>query len=138
MKNIISTLVIAFIFCFTIQAQKKERKHSFEKTLKSMVIDLNLSLDQKNKLKPILVEKIAARKALMEKRNEMKAANQKPTKEQRQAFRADKKAAETAINTKIASVLTKEQYNKYLAKEAERKEKAMQKKKKGIKKKKRL
>lgn len=123
MKKIIFGLVIALISFTSAQAQKKGGKNSLAKHLKKMTADFNLTEDQKAKIKPILLNKIADRKAMMEERRELRAANIKPSKEARKEFRQHRIEKETAINKQLSKVLTTAQYAKYLDLEKDRKEK---------------
>lgn len=127
MKNIVTMLVLVFAFTLTTQAQKKGGKPSVDKMLKKMTKDLNLTDAQQSKIKPLLVAQIADRKALNEKRKAMKDAGKKPSKQERMQMRKDRVAAETAMNTKMASILDKEQFAKFEALAKERKEKAKKK-----------
>ena len=134
MKNIATIMLLVFAFTLNLQAQKKDGKPSADKMLKPMTKQLNLTEAQQNKIKPLLEAQIADRKTLTEKRKAMKEAGERPSKEMRKEMRADRVAKEKAMNTKMASILDKEQFAKYEAMAKEKKEKT---KKKGKKKDKR-
>jgi len=127
MKKIITILVLAVAFTFSVQAQKKGGKVSAEKMLKKMTADLNLTADQQSKIKPLLVAQIAERKAMNEKRKALKESGEKPSKEVRKKQRAERLAKETEMNTKMAEILDADQLAKYNLIAKERKEKAKQK-----------
>ncbi|WP_299058656.1 Spy/CpxP family protein refolding chaperone [uncultured Polaribacter sp.] len=124
MKNIVTVLVLVFAFTFTTQAQKKGGKPSAEKMLMKMTKDLNLTEDQQNQIKPLLVEQIADRKAAMEKRKAFQESGEKPSKEERKAFREERMTKQTAMHSKLANILNEEQLAKFDAQIEEKKEKA--------------
>ncbi|KGL61856.1 Spy/CpxP family protein refolding chaperone [Polaribacter sp. Hel1_85] len=124
MKNILTILVLVFTFTFTAQAQKKKGKPSVEKILKKMTKDLNLTETQQSKIKPLLAEQFADRKAMGEKRKAAKESGQKPSKEERKQLRKDRLAKETDMNTKMAAILDADQLVKFETMAKERKEKA--------------
>lgn len=130
MKNIITLLVLVFAFTFTTQAQRKDRKASPKKMLKKMTKELNLTEAQQGEIKVLLETQFAERKALNEQRKAMKEAGEKPTKELRKEMREEKAAKQTAMNTKMASILNPEQLKKFEAIAKERKEKMKKKRKK--------
>mgnify|MGYP000088381903 FL=1 len=133
MKKIVTVIVLVFAFALTTQAQKKGgKKPSAEKMLVKLTKDLNLSEAQQNKIKPLLEAQIADRKLMNEKRKAFKDSGEKPSKEERKIMREERAAKETAMNTKMASILDKEQLAKFEAMAKERKERG---KKKGKKKK---
>ncbi|QXP64408.1 Spy/CpxP family protein refolding chaperone [Polaribacter sp. HaHaR_3_91] len=121
MKNIVTILVLVIAFTFTAQAQKKGGKPSTEKMLKKMTIDLNLTADQQNEIKPLLEEQMADRQASMEKRKALQDSGEKPSKEERQQLNAERKEKAAAFNTKMESILDKEQFAKFEAMANEKK-----------------
>jgi len=125
MKKIVTIIVLVFAFTFSVQAQKKGGKVSAEKMLAKMTKELSLTDAQQSKIKPLLVAQIAERKKMIESRKVMKSTGVKPTKEIRQAMRKERVAKETAINSKMASILDKDQFKKYeaIAKEQKQKKK---------------
>ena len=127
MKNIITIIVLVFTFTFTTQAQKKGGKGNVERMIKKMSKELNLTEAQQSKIKPLLVAQFAKRKAMNEKRKAMKDAGQKPSKQERMKMKKDKMAAEIALNTKMASILDKEQFAKFEAIAKEKKGKMKEK-----------
>ena len=130
MKKIISILVLVIAFTFTAQAQKKGGKPKAEKMLKKLTADLNLTQDQQNKIKPLLVAQIADRKLMSENRKAMKASGEKPSKKERKKMRAEREAKETAMNSEMANILNKEQFAKFELMAKEKKDKAKKKKRK--------
>ena len=136
MKNLAAILVFVFAFTFTAQAQKKGKgkKPSVENIIKKLTKDLSLTEAQQNDLKPLLLEQMTDRKAMGKKMKAMKANGQKPSKEERKQLKAERLAKETSFNTKLASILDKEQLVKFEEIAKKRKEK-MKGKMKGKKKK---
>ncbi|OAD45736.1 hypothetical protein [Polaribacter atrinae] len=132
MKKIVTILVLVIAFTFTAQAQRNGGKPSTEKMLKKMTTDLNLTADQQNEIKPLLEEQMADRQASMEKRKAQQDSGEKPSKEERQQLNAERKEKAAAFNTKMESILDKEQFAKF---EAMAKEKKGNTEKKGKKKK---
>ncbi|MGJ8745778.1 Spy/CpxP family protein refolding chaperone [Polaribacter sp.] len=113
MKKIISIVVLVFAFTVTAQAQKKGGKMSADKMVKKMTKELDLTADQQTKLLPIFEAQLADRKAMNETRKAAKGAGTKPSKEERVKMKKERDAAETEMNTKLASILTEEQMTTY-------------------------
>jgi short subunit dehydrogenase-like uncharacterized protein len=132
MKKTGSILLLILAFTFTTQAQKKGGKLKVEQMLKEMTIALNLTEEQENKIKPLLIAQIADRKLLSQKRKELKESGEKPSKEDRKKMKEERMAKETALNSKMSSILNKEQFARF---EIIAKEKKETTKKKGNKKK---
>ncbi|MFK8059408.1 MAG: hypothetical protein AB8B78_04880 [Polaribacter sp.] len=128
MKKIISIFVLVIAFTFTSQAQKKGGKPSAEKMLKKMTKDLNLTTAQQSQIMPLLTAELADRKEMKLMRDKMKNAGEKPSKKERKQLRKDREAKEVAMDTKMKSILTKEQYLKMEEIKAKRKEKTKKRK----------
>lgn len=127
MKKIVSIILLVFAFTLNAEAQKKGRKPNAEKMLKKMSSELNLTDDQQAKIKPLLIAELAERKVMNKKRKAMKESGEKPSREQRKEMRKERLAKETAMNSKLANILDKEQFAKYEKIQKEKKE--MQRKK---------
>lgn len=108
MKNLARILILVFAFTLTTQAQEKNYA---DKMLKKLTKDLNLTEAQQSEIKPLLEAQIAKRKEMKEKID----SGERPSKEMRKKMRADREANQTAMNTKMASILDEEQYAKYEA-----------------------
>lgn len=130
MKKLIPILLLVFAFTLNTQSQRKERKVSVDKMLKKMTKDLNLTEAQQSKIKPLLEAQIADRKALNKKRKAIKEAGEKPSREERMKMRKERMKSETAMNTKMATILDKDQLVKFkeLAKKRKQKTKDRMKK----------
>jgi len=126
MKKLATILVLVLAFTFTTQAQKRGGQQrggevSTEKMLEKMTTDLNLTEDQQNEIKPLLDEQVAERKAAMEARKASQDSGARPSKEERQQLNAERKEKAAAFNTKMASILDKEQLAKFEAMANEKK-----------------
>jgi hypothetical protein len=113
MKKIVSLLILVVAFTFTAQAQKKGGKQSVEKVLKRLTTALDLTDDQQQKIKPLLISQIEDRKLMMDQMKARKDSGTKPSKEERKKNRKEREAKQADFNTKISSILTKEQFEKY-------------------------
>ena len=71
MKKIVSLLILVVAFTFTAQAQKKGGKQSVEKVLKRLTTALDLTDDQQQKIKPLLISQIEDRKLMMDQMKAM-------------------------------------------------------------------
>ena len=81
--------------------------------LKQMTTDLNLTEEQQNKLKLILIDKIADKELLSKKKKKLKASGEKASKEGGKKMKEEKAAKKTTRNFKIPSILNKEQFEKF-------------------------
>lgn len=121
MKNIITFLAFAFTFTFTAEAQKKRtKKHpklSVEQhanlAIKKMTLALDLSKKQQNQIRPILVSKIAEKKAVMEKRKEARKNKKKPTADEIYAMKSKQLDNQILMKNKMKNILNKEQFEKF-------------------------
>ena len=130
MKKIISIFILVFAFTFAAQAQKKGSKFQAERMLKKLTKDLNLTEVQQEQIKPLLVAQIADRKLLSKKRKAMKESGEKPSREDRKKMREEREAKQTAMNSKMATILTEEQFEKFKVIAEEQKNKTRKNKKK--------
>lgn len=131
MKKIVSIILLVFAFTLNAEAQKKGGKLNVNNMLKKLTSDLNLTDAQQAKIKPLLVAQIADRKAMGSKRKALKESGEKLSKADRKKMRDEKVAKETALKTKMASILDKDQFAKYeeVLKSKKKKGKKMLKKK---------
>tara|TARA_B110000240_G_C13092711_1_gene280735 strand:- start:129 stop:524 length:396 start_codon:yes stop_codon:yes gene_type:complete len=113
MKKTVSMMLLVLSFNLTTQAQKKSGKLKVQETLKQMTMDLNLTEEQQNKLKPILIDKIADKELLAKKKKALKASSGKPSKEESRKMKGEKAAKKATRNSKIANILNKEQFEKF-------------------------
>jgi hypothetical protein len=113
MKKIIPILILVFAFTFTAEAQKKEGKPSAEKRLTQMTEDLGLTLEQQNKIKPLLVTEIADKQAMMVKRKELKDAGEKLSKKDAKKMKKEKTEKQLVLTSQMKSILTEEQFIKF-------------------------
>ena len=113
MKKTVSIVLLVLSFVLTTQAQKKGGKLKVQETLKQMTTDLNLTEEQQNKLKPLLIVKISDKELLAKKKKALKASSEKPSKEESEKMKEEKVAKKATRNSKIESILNKEQFEKF-------------------------
>jgi hypothetical protein len=113
MKKTVSIMLLVLSFTLTAQAQKKSGKLKVQETLKQMTTDLNLTEKQQNKLKPLLIDKMADKELLAKKKKALKASSGKPSKEESRKMKGEKAAKKATRNSKIANILNKEQFEKF-------------------------
>lgn len=128
MKKIITVLVLTIAFSFTTAAQKKGGKNQVERMLEKMTTDLSLTAAQQEEIKPLLIAQMKDRKKMNEQREVLKNSESKPTKEERNKLKEEREAKETAMNSKMATILDKAQFEKFKLMAEERKENAKRKK----------
>lgn len=128
MKKIITVLVLTIAFSFTTIAQKKGGKNPVERMLAKMTTDLSLTAAQQEEIKPLLIAQMEDRKKMKEQREASKDSESKPTKEERNKLKEEREAKEAAMNSKMATILDKAQFEKFQKMAQERKENAKRKK----------
>jgi len=128
MKKIITVLALTIAFSFTATAQKKGGKNPVDKMLTKMTADLSLTAAQQEEIKPLLVAQMEDRKMMREQRQASQNADAKPTKQEHQKMREEREAKETAMNTKMATILDEAQFEKFKLMAKERKENGKEKK----------
>lgn len=118
MKKLASIFVFVLAITFTTQAQKKrdhKRPHltveqQTELTVKKMTLALDLSDRQQNQVKPLIAEKMAERKAFMEKRTAARKAKKRPTSDEIYAVKSNMLDNEIAMKNSMKDILNKEQF----------------------------
>lgn len=126
MKKIILTLVL--IVTTVTFAQKENNKEvkspeqKSEKQLEKITKELDLNEKQQKEVKELLETQKENRKAIVEKRNEAKEGDEKPTKEERLSIKVEATKNKEAFKTKLKTILTEEQFKKWEAYVAEKKE----------------
>ncbi|MEO9572202.1 MAG: hypothetical protein ABJH82_00465 [Polaribacter sp.] len=135
MKNLVSILVLVFAFTFTTQAQKKRgnrqsnltpEQHT-ELAVKKMTLALDLSNKQQKQIKPLLMAKMADRKAAMEKRKEARKNKKRPTADEMYAMQTKRLDNQIAMKKSMKNILNKEQFEKFEQMQKGRKRLAMNK-----------
>ncbi|KAB1157463.1 hypothetical protein F7018_11095 [Tenacibaculum aiptasiae] len=138
MKKLIALFVFAVGFTLTTQAQKG-KKGDFEKltveqqtelAVKKMTLKLDLTPAQQRKIKPLLAEKIAKRKAMHEKRKAMKESGKerkKLTADERFAKKSAMLDAQIAFKADMKRILNEKQYERFEKMAAKMKHKAKKK-----------
>lgn len=124
MKKITTILVFVFAFTITTNAQQQKRgKLSVDKIMKKMTKDLELTSEQQLQIKPIVKKEFKERKAMLEKRKEMRESGERPTKAQRKEMRELRTTKEKEMDEKMKGVLNEEQFTKYKQLQKEQQEK---------------
>ena len=148
MRKLASILVLVFAFTLTVEAQKmrnqKRPKLTVEQqtdlAVKKMTLALDLTEKQQNQIEPLIKAKVSKRKAIMEKRLEMRKNNTKPTADEMYKMQAERLDDQIAMKNRIKNILNKEQFEKFekMAKGRKMKGKKMMKKRGAMKKRKML
>ncbi|WP_339889536.1 DUF4890 domain-containing protein [uncultured Flavobacterium sp.] len=94
-----------------------------EMQVKKLTKDLDLNEKQQKEVKELLNTQKEDRSEMMEKRKEMKETAEKATKEQRAEMKAKMDKKKEAIDAKMKSILTDDQYKKWEATKEDRNEK---------------
>jgi protein CpxP len=123
MKKFVQILILVYAFTLTTDAQKKGGKNKVDKILLKMTTNLSLTIPQQNDIKPLLEAQIAERKMMPDKRKEQENSGEKPPKEARKKMKEDRKAKESAMDAKMASILDASQLEKYNLQKEEMKNK---------------
>jgi hypothetical protein len=124
MKKIVSILVLVFAVTFTTQAQKKrgERGENGSKltieqhttlAVKKMTLALDLSDKQQKQIKPLLMAKMAERKASMEKRKEARENKERPTADEMYAMQVKRLDHQIIMKNSMKNILNKDQFEKF-------------------------
>lgn len=103
--------------------EKLTPEQKTERHLKKLTSELNLNSKQQEQIKQLLAEQGAKREEFKAKREEYKNNSVKPSPEERAAFRSKVEAEKKAMDEKMKSILTPEQFEKWNANKAEKKEK---------------
>ncbi len=129
MKQLLFTC--AFLFSVLTFAQKKDFKNltpeqRVDLHLKKINKDLKLDDKQQKAVKEILTARSQKMESFHEQRKTMKDAGQKPTEAERANFKKEFEAQKADFDTKMKSILTPEQYSKWLEKRADHENKFRQ------------
>lgn len=121
MRKLGSILMFVFVFTFTAQAQKKKESKKPQFTVeqrtvlavKKMTLKLDLSTEQQNQIRPILLSKIKAKKTLMVKRRATKKEDKRPTSDEIYAMKIKMLDQQIAIRKKMKEILNTVQFEKF-------------------------
>lgn len=139
-KKLVGFLVLALGFATVTMAQehRKEKRHEkmsveqqTELAVKKMTLKLDLTPSQQHKIKPLLAKQIQERKAMHEKRRDMKDQDKKPSSDEhfnRMNARLDKQIAFKAEMKQILDARQYERFEKMAAKKMKHMKKRMHKK----------
>ena len=135
MKKLVTILTLVFAFTLTTQAQKKRGDKQSKLTaeqhatlaVKKMTLALDLTEKQQKQIKPIIMAKMADRKAAMEKRKAARKNKKKPTADEMFAMKNKQLDNEILMKSKMKNILNKEQFEKFEKMQKRRKMMAMKK-----------
>ena len=121
MKNLVSILVLVFAITFTTQAQKKRGNKHPKLTaeqhatlaIKKMTLALDLSDKQQKQIKPLIIAKMAEKKAAMEKRKTAKQKKEKPSADEIFAMKNKMLDNQILMKRKMKDILSKDQFEKF-------------------------
>ncbi|KGL61857.1 hypothetical protein [Polaribacter sp. Hel1_85] len=135
MKKLVSILVLVFAVTFTTQAQKKRGERDSKLTaeqhttlvVKKMTLALDLSDKQQKQIKPLIMAKMAERKASMEKRKAARADKKRPTADEMYAMQTKRLDSQILMKKRMKDILNKEQFAKFEKMQKGKKRMAMKK-----------
>lgn len=114
MKKYFIFALISFCFSLHLLAQKIPGEKKANELLEKLTPELLLTDTQKSQLKPAFVSYNAFKKKIKKEKNERKKKGKKLSKDQKKALKKEEEDKLRILQRKIAEVLTKEQYVKYL------------------------
>ena len=114
MKNSLPILLILFCFTLSSFSQKVPGEKKANELLEKLTPELLLTENQKKQLKPAFVNYNAFVKLKKKEKKERKKTGKKLTKDQKKALKKEEDDKLRILQRKVAEVLTKEQYVKYL------------------------
>lgn len=127
MKKAARILSLLLIFTISTNAQKREKKKekpqfSIEQrttlAIKKMTLALGLTSEQQVKVKPLISDKFADKKALKIKMKAAKKTKKKLTTQERFEMINKRLDKEIAFQNSMKQILTKEQFEKFLKKKS--------------------
>jgi protein CpxP len=103
-----------------------------EKQLQKLTTELQLNENQQKEVAKILSEKSTKAEGIKEQKGTRKANGEKMTEEERAAFKTAMQAEKEDTEAKMKSILTEDQYKKWLTLREENKEKMKEKRRGGM------
>lgn len=121
MKKTAGILAFVFIVTFTANAQQKRenRRPNFsveqktELAVKKLVLTLDLSEKQKNKVTPLILEQITKREATTKERRRVRAQNEKPSTDQVFEMQNNQLQSKIDFKNKMKQILDAEQFERF-------------------------
>jgi Spy/CpxP family protein refolding chaperone len=123
-KVLIALLIIIGMSSFAQETATRPHKHRMEKLtpeqrsekhLKKMTSELGLNSKQQEQISKIIAEQNSKKEAMKAKHEANKDIHVKPTLEDRQTFKKQMKEEKAVMEGKMKTILTPEQYEKWLA-----------------------
>jgi septal ring factor EnvC (AmiA/AmiB activator) len=131
-KLFLAALLVVGFTTFAQEQKEKLQRPEMEKLspeqrsqlqLKKITKELNLNLDQQAQVQKLIAEQSAKREALRAKIKESKDSHEKPTAEDRAMMNEEKKEGKKAMDDKLKSILTPEQFEKWMSRREKNHEK---------------
>ena len=123
-KLFLAVLLVVGFTTFAQEQKEKPQRLETEKLspeqrsqlqLKKITKDLNLNADQQAQVQKLIAEQSAKREALRAKIKETKDSNEKPSAEDRAMMIDEMKDGKKAMDDKLKSILTPEQFEKWMS-----------------------
>lgn len=113
-----------------VGVEKMTPEQRTEKHLKKLTAELKLNPAQAEQVKQLMTEQASKREANKLNRDEIKANAVKPSKDERQASKENRLAEKEAMESKMKTILTSDQYAKWQTIQEKNKDKKRNKKEK--------
>ncbi|WP_438973353.1 hypothetical protein [Polaribacter sp.] len=121
MKKTAGILAFLFVVTFTANAQQKRenRRPNFsveqktELAVKKLVLTLDLSEKQKNKVTPLILEQITKREATTKERRRVRAQNEKPSTDKVFEMQNNQLQSKIDFKNKMKQILDAEQFERF-------------------------
>jgi len=123
-KLFLAALLVVGFTTFAQEQKEKPQRPETEKLspeqrsqlqLKKITKDLNLNADQQAQVQKLIVEQSAKREALRAKIKETRDSHEKPSAEDRAMMIDEMKDGKKAMDDKLKSILTPEQFEKWMS-----------------------
>lgn len=127
-KLFLAALLVVGLTTFAQEQKEKPQRPEMEKLspeqrsqlqLKKITAELNLNADQQAQVQKLIAEQSAKREALKAKMQQMRDSHEKPSAEDRAMMMDGKKA----MDEKLKSILTPEQFEKWMSRREKNHEK---------------
>jgi hypothetical protein len=131
-KVFLAAILVVSTLTFAQEKDKKREKlapeQQTELQVKKMTAELDLNETQQKQVKELLESQKENRALFLEKRKEIKNSGEKPTKEEKADLMEKKSQNREAFKTKLKTILTEDQFNKWEAFVADKKEESKERK----------
>jgi hypothetical protein len=123
-KLFLAALLVVGLTTFAQEQKEKPQRPETEKLspeqrsqmqLKKITAELNLNADQQAQVQKLIAEQNAKREALKAKMQQMRDSHEKPSAEDRAMMTDQMKDGKKAMDDKLKSILTPEQFEKWMS-----------------------